>query len=153
MIDFVSKLFHLAPHDAARKLADDFGLHPTEPQAKALTIPKCAADEYDNTAYARRLHEGQCTSVLIAYECLLKEWRKKYAPHPGDKEWDRHFVAATGTLPQLSHLIDCLYSPDAAERASAMDELVTNGTLNDMIRFLDTQQVSNEGWDLDERIA
>ncbi len=153
VIDFVSKLFHLAPQDAARKLGDDFGLHPTEPQAKALTIPKCTADEYDNTAYAQRLHEGQCASVLIAYECLLKEWREKYAPHSGDKEWDRRFVAAMGTLPRLSYLIDCLYSPDAAEHASTMDKLVANGTLNDIIRFLDAQQVNNEGWDSDERIA
>lgn len=153
VIDFVSKLFHLASQDAARKLANDFGLHPTEPQAEALTIPKCTADEYDNTTNAQRLHEGQCASVLIAYKCLLKEWRKKYAPHPGDKEWDRHFVAAMGTLPRVSYLIDCIYSPDAAERASVMDELVANGTLNDIIRFLDAQQVSNEGWDSDERIA
>ena len=148
VIDFVGRLFNLAPYDAAVKIAADFGLHPTTPQAAVLPVPVRCDTEYDE-----RQREGKCAAVLIDYECLLKDWRNIYAPDREDETWDRHFTAAVSTLPQVTYLIDCLYSPDAAERAVVTHDLMADGTLDNIVSFMEAKKARNEGRCSDERAA
>lgn len=148
VIDFVGKLFNLSPYDAAVKIVHDFGLHPTTPQAAVLPVPARRNTEYDE-----RQREGRCAAVLIDYECMLKEWRDDYAPNMEDETWDHHFIAAVSTLPQVSYLIDWLYSPDTTERASLTNELMTDGTLDNIVSFMEAQKARNEGRCSDERAA
>ena len=158
VIDFVGKLFHLVPYEAAVKIADDFGLHPTTPRAAAMrnTVPTESASQawyaanpvlikqYEkqnkerNREQDQRRRERECASVLISFERLLKEWREKYEPGREDECWDRHFAAALKTLPQVSYLIDCLYSPDASERAAVVENLTEDGTMEKLVRFMET---------------
>lgn len=130
VIDFTAKLFALSPYDAAQKLAADFGIDPRTPSAVALTIPQIQRKT------SQREREGRCASVMIAYECLLKEWKIRYAPNNDTNEWDGHFAASCHALPQVSYLIDCLYSPDAKLREGIADELLADGTLDCIEQWL-----------------
>lgn len=98
-----------------------------------------SANENSDKNYMQRARESRCATALISYESLLKNWRAKYAPKQEDVEWDRHFIAALMTLPQLSYMIDCLYLPEAEERSSAANELMADGTLNNIISLINTQ--------------
>ena len=85
------------PYEAAKKLARDFGIDPHTPAA--VTMPK------GKTVWQQRRDEGYCASVLIDYECLLKQWQRKYAPAVPEAPWDERFVTACNTLPSLSGLL------------------------------------------------
>jgi len=150
VIDFVGKLFNLCLYDAAKKIAKDFGIWPGSPQAAAKVIALRSANENSNKKYAQRARESRCAAALIGYEALLKKWRVQYTPKQEDAEWDHHFTAALMTLPQLSYLIDCLYSPDAEERSSVANELMADGTLNNIVSLINSQ---NERRKPDERAA
>ncbi len=150
VIDFVGKLFSLRPYEAAKKIARDFGIWPGTPQAAAMVALIHPADKNSNREYAQRVRESRCASALIDYESLLKNWRALYAPNQKDVEWDDHFTAALRTLPELSHLIDCLHSPDAEERSRVANELMADGTLNTIVSFIDSQ---TERGKPDERAA
>ncbi len=149
VIDFVGKLFSLCPYEAAKKIARDFGIWPGTPQAAAKFAPIRPADENSNKEYAQRVRESRCAKALIDYESLLKSWRALYAPNQKDVEWDDHFTAALRTLPELSYLIDCLYSPDAEERCRVANELMAEGTLNTIVSLIESQK----GGKPDERAA
>ncbi len=149
VIDFVGKLFGLRPYDAAKKIANDFGIWPGTPQAAAMVAPIRPADENSNKEYAQRVRESRCASALVDYELLLNNWRVLYAPNQEDIEWDDHFTAAVMTLPELSYLIDCLYSPDAEERSHVANKLMADGTMNNIVSLIDSQK----GGKPDERAA
>ena len=123
VIDFVSRLFSLTPYLAARKLAEDFGLHPAPDGAAALPVPTCQPAE------SAREREKRCASVLTAYEQLLKSWKECYAPSEHESDWDVRYIAVCNALPQVSYMLDCLTSADAAERARMADKLLHGQTL------------------------
>ena len=82
------------------------------------------------TVWQQRKDEGYCASVLIDYEYLLKQWQHKYAPAISEAPWDERFVTACNTLPSLSGLLDCLYSPDAELRKNTAEALVKTGAIS-----------------------
>ena len=82
------------------------------------------------TVWQQRKDEGYCASVLIDYECLLKQWQRKYAPATPEAPWDERFVTACNTLPSIAGLLDCLYSPDAELRKDTADALVRTGAIS-----------------------
>lgn len=130
VIDFVSHLFGITPYQAAWKLAEDFGLRPSPPNAAALAVPK---HEPVETA---RNREGCCASILTAYERLLKSWKECYAPSDPESDWNGRYIAACNALPQVSYLLDCLTSADAKERAETADALLQDHTLDQIVSFL-----------------
>ena len=82
-----------------------------------------------------REREGHCAAVLIEYERLLKNRQRRFSPvHPSD-EWDDRFVSASHALPQVSHLIDCLYDADSVIRKDTADSLLGDGTLRSIERW------------------
>ena len=122
VIDFVSKLFHLRPLDAAKKLASDFGIDPTTPAATAVPVSAHAEQA------RQRKKESACASILIDYECLLKERKARFAPSPDDEIWDIRFVEACEKLPIISELIDTLYSPDSELRRTITEGMEKHGS-------------------------
>lgn len=132
VIDFVGKLFHLRPLEAAKKLAADLGIDPTTP-ASAAAIPVSAYAEQ----VRQREKEAACASILIDYECLLKERKARFAPSPDDEIWDIHFAEACEKLPYISHLIDTLYSADPEIRMNTAHDLLHSGALDSIQAQLD----------------
>lgn len=136
VIDFTGRLFGLSPLEAAKKLAVDFSVDPNTPVSAALAPP--------HIQQSQREHEGRCASVLIDYECLLKNRLRRFAPVHFSDDWDKRFASAGHSLPQVSHLIDCLYSADEILRRNTANSLLNDGT----IRKIETWNATHreEGW-------
>ena len=85
VIAFTAKLFRIAPLDAAKKLAADFGLREAKPSVLTkLQIYKTQAE-----------NEKLCFHVLQEYLCILQDWKTKYAPKTPDDEPDPRYVEAS----------------------------------------------------------
>lgn len=125
VIDFVARLFSLTLYLAAQKLAADFGLDPHTPIGAILLAPK-----------KQMADVSHCAALMIDCECLLKRWKERYAPGIDDVRWHDRFATACNALPQLGFLIDCLYSPDSAERNNTAESLTKDGTITLIDHFL-----------------
>lgn len=123
VIDFTGRLFGLSVLEAAKKLAVDFGIDPNTPVSAALAPPRIQQRE------SRRAREGRCASALINYECLLKNRLRRFAPVHSSDSWDERFVSSGHSLPQVSYLIDCLYSADGTLRRNTADSLLNDDTI------------------------
>lgn len=129
VIDFMSKLYGIRPYEAAKKLAADFNLDPNSP-ASVAAIPAYKAQ------MQQRHSESDCASILIDYECMLKEWKSAYAPTPKDTVWDIRFAEACKELPYITQLIEHLYSADASLRKETVRYIIDGGTLDRVQRRL-----------------
>lgn len=93
VIDLVAELFNLSPYEAARKIAEDFGIDPDKPpEAAALAKPR------HPMIRAFRDDERYCQRVLCDYLHLLEDWKVQYAPASMDEEPDDRFVEACQML-------------------------------------------------------
>ena len=86
-------------------------------------------------------------------ERTLKKWKEDFAPeNPSDETWDERFVFALCHLAEVSHVIDCLLSPDAHERKETMAMLGETNMLSSLEVILD-QHVMEERDDGSDRAA
>ncbi len=131
VIDFVGKLFGISPYDAAQKIAADFGLNPDAPSASVAVVQAQKNDEKN-----QRESERRCIRVLTEYEGALKTMKDGLAPKNPDEEWNSRFGDACHSLPQVSWLIDSLYSASAEERMEMICALSESGTLGEIEAWL-----------------
>ena len=123
VIDFTARLFGLRPWDAARKLAADFHIDPNTP------APAAGPTKWQRQADQRE-KEARCTSVLTAYERLLKQKQAEYAPKPGGQEWDARYGEACHQLQGIGNFLDMLYSTDEQERKDTAEALIRTGAID-----------------------
>ena len=103
VIDFAARLFGISLKDAAKKLAEDFGINPRPPAQSE--IPNCHAEP-------TRDRERLCISVLREYLRHLRIWQLRYQPEkPGDPIHPC-FAEAMKALPTVNHFLDCLLGND-----------------------------------------
>ncbi len=121
VIDFTDRLFGLQPYEAAKKLAEDFGIRPLPP-GQSTAIPKLPAE------LSERKEEQRVLGLLIDYERLLMKWKKEYAPAMPDKEQTRKVCDAP---PQNQR--------ERGEHAQAQRRAFVKGRMH-MIRFFFLQQ-------------
>ena len=143
VIDLTAKLFGFSLYEAAKKLADDFGIRPLPP-TQGAAIPKIPA------ALSAQKEEQRVLSRLVNCERTLKKWKEDFAPeNPSDETWDERFVFALRHLTEVSHVIDCLLSPDANERKEMMAMLEETNMLSSLEAALDqhTMEVRDDGSD------
>ena len=145
VIDFVSRVFSMTLYEAAMKLARDFGFDPNAPASAAL--PKRELE------WQQRKDEGYCASVLIRYECHLKQEQRQYAPVGPDDPWDERFASACFTLPSVADLLDCLYSPDAELRKDTADALVKSGAISRVESILNGDEGEKQDVRPDAKLA
>lgn len=124
VIDLVSKLFHLDLYEAARKLADDFGLDPEHP-------PSSPAPLKPNYPFRQAVRDDElyCARVLCDYLDLLEDWKTLYAPLSMDDEPDDRFVEACQMLDHISFLADMLLFGDPEDRLEAIQVLMKDGMI------------------------
>ena len=93
------------------------------------------------SAYAEQVRqrekEAACASILIDYECLLKERKARFAPSPDDEIWDIRFAEACEKLPIISELIDTIYSPDPELRKTITEGMEKFGSLESLQTQID----------------
>ena len=126
VIDLTCKLFDVAPIDAAKQLAVDFGIDTDKEYIKQSVVvrhPKVKAFRED---------EMYCFRVLSDYLHLLEDWKTRYAPKTADEEYDDRFIEACQMLDYIEYLVDFLIVGELAERVLAVKELLTGGTIQDL---------------------
>lgn len=112
--DLVAALFHLAPLEAAKKVAADFGVG-----YDAHSPPKpCTARKRPG---AVRAGEERAYRVLCLYLHRLQAWREEYAPAPEDGEWHPLFVEALREIDRVDYLLDILLYGESEEKAALVN--------------------------------
>ena len=125
VIDLVAKLFNLSSYDAAKKLADDFGIDPDKPPAAAaLRKPKYPL------AKAFQREELHCQRVLCDYLHLLERWKVQCAPKTPEDTIDDCFVEACQMLDYIEDLADILTFAELEVRVKTVDMLQKDGMID-----------------------
>ena len=124
VIDLVARLFGLSSYEAARKLAQDFGIEPDKPPA-AIALPKLERP----LLKAHRQEEVRCLRVLCDYLHLLESWKVQYAPKTPEDALDDKFVEACQMLDYVEFLADLLVAADLEQRVKIVDRLNQDGLI------------------------
>lgn len=128
VIDLTAQLFGLSSFQAARKLAQDFGLSPDKPPSGAVALPKPSTGSSD----AQKEDVAYCLRVLHDYRDLLTRWQTKFAPLSTEEPLDERFVEALHMMAIVDDLIDCLAFGPASKKAAAAKRLL-DGQLLPMV--------------------
>ena len=129
VIDFTARLFGISLKDAAKKLAEDFGIDPR---------PPTQSDIHTLHAEPTRDRERLCICVLRDYLRLLRIWQLRYRPEePGDPIHPR-FAEAMKALPTVNHLLDCLLGNNLLLAEKTAEMLCDNGHIQRLSEYLKT---------------
>ena len=132
VIDLVSQLFDLSPYEAAKKIAEDFGIDPDKPPtAAALAKPK------HPMINAIRDDERYCHRVLWDYLHLLTDWKVQYAPTSMDEDPDDRFVETCQMLDYVKCLADILAFGNPEDRVVTVKTLMKDGMITGLEARLD----------------
>ena len=134
VIDLTARLFDLSSFQAARKLAQDFGLSPDKPPSGAVALPKPPALPSD----AEQEDISYCIRVLHDYHDLLIQWRTEFAPLSPEEPLNDRFVEALHMLATVDDLIDRLAFGPASQKAANAKRLLDGQLLPRMEARLDT---------------
>ena len=143
VIDFVAKLYGLSLHEAAKKLAYDFGIQTDKPPSIAMQ------EKWNRKTEAQRLRETEklCFSALMEYMKLLQEWKRLYAPRTPEEKWHPHFVEVCEHLDYVEYMVDLLIMGDSYERNEVIDRMLTDGKLEKLQNHL---KKHGEGWSYEQ---
>ena len=125
VIDLVAKLFNLSSYDAAKKLADDFGIDPDKPPAAAAL--RKTKYPLAKTFQNETLH---CQRILCDYLHLLEHWKVQYAPKTPEDTMDDRFVEACQMLDYIEDLADILTFAELEVRVKTVDMLQKDGMID-----------------------
>ena len=145
VIDFVARYFGISPYEAAKKLAEDFGVDPNV--HVALLKPK--------RSYLEKFREDErtCFSVLVDYLRLLQKWKVQYAPRTRDeKDWDDRFVEACQMLSVIEHLVDLFMVAELEKHISMVEMLMKEDTIYSLKKRMERLR-KEECYDKEQEIA
>ena len=126
VIDLAAQFFGLTNHEAAKRLAMDFGIRSYTSSTKINSkIP------YEQTRQFRE-DEQECYLALLGYLKLLELWEQKYQPTPGS-EPDPRFTEACQMKSYVEYLCDIFITGSTAERVSAIHDLKSH--LDELISY------------------
>ena len=141
VIDLTARLFDLSSFQAARKLAQDFGLSPDKPPSGAIALPKppslLSDDQQEDIAY--------CIRVLHDYRDLLIRWRTEFVPLSVEEPLDDRFVEALHMLAFVDVLIDCVTFGPTSKKSAAAKRLLDGQLLpmvEDRLNSLDRKEAA-----------
>ena len=121
VIHFTAKLFGLSNKEAARKLADDFGIRvrkgrpPNRRSLKKNRRLELMAKRFITTE--KDFYKG-----LTEYFHTLRNWKETLAPKSPDEEWDEKFCEALLNLSKIEYVLDYYLTADLEERIDIMNE-------------------------------
>ena len=119
VVDLTTRLFDLSAHEAARKLAADFGIAERRPSVPAkLNHYKTPAD-----------NQQLCFRVLREYLHILQDWKEKYAPQTPEDELHPHFVEACHMLECTQYILDLLTIGSYEERTELVNDMMKDNKI------------------------
>ena len=128
VIDLTAQLFGLSSFQAARKLAQDFGLSSDKPPSGAIALPTPPASPSD----AQQEEISYCLRALHDYRDLLTRWQTEFAPLSPEEPLAGRFVEALHMMAVVDDLIDCLAFGPTSKKAAAAKRLL-DGQLLPMV--------------------
>ena len=134
VIDLTARLFDLSSLQAARKMAQDFGLGPDKPPSGAVALPKPPIAPSN----AQQEDIAHCLRVLYDYRNLLTRWRTEFAPLSPEKSLDDRFVEALHMLDVVDDLMDRLAFGPTSQKVTTAKRLLDGQLLPRMEARLDT---------------
>ena len=129
-IHLTAKLSGVSDREAAKKLAEDFGVQ----KEKESMLAKLG--RFQEQAEQERL----CFRVLRDYLHLLEEWRTTYAPKTPDEELDDRFVEALLMVDCIEYLLDTLTAGKSEERAEVVKTLHADGKINRLQEYTERKK-------------
>ena len=124
-INFTAEYLNLSKLDAARKLADDFGIRYEEKEEDWHRPPVRAAPAGPSLTPAQEYQkaENRCYRAYCDYFHLLKSWMENRRPQSPDDELDDLFVVACHKLAYVEYVLDDIFlSGTIEERAEFVRE-------------------------------
>ena len=119
VITFVADFFHLAPLEAAKKLAEDFQIPIFTDNAKKRNTSK-KKEKPKRTWYQteKKFEEWEQESIRILsdYLHLLGEWKIRYAPKTPGEEWKAEFIEACQQIEKINYNLDLLVFGELQDR-------------------------------------
>lgn len=111
VITFVADFFHLAPLEAAKKLAEDFQISIFVDNSRKRNISK-KKEKSKRTLYQteKKFEEWERESIRILsdYLHLLEECKARYAPKTPDEEWKAEFIESCQQIEKINYYLDLL---------------------------------------------
>ena len=129
-IHLTAKLFGVTDQEAARKLAEDFGVQ----SEKKSILAKL--NRFQEQAEQERL----CFRVLQDYLHLLEGWRTTYAPKTPDEELDDRFVESLQMYDCIEYLLDMLTAGKSEERAEVVKALLVDGKMTRLQEYTERKK-------------
>lgn len=122
VIDYVANLFGLSKKDAAKKLAEDFGIvydkwKPPDKERKCIPVVK--KKPLHIQFKEAKLHFWR---VITDYYHLLCAWKEEYAPKDPEDEWDERFVEALQNITQLEYVMDTFLEGDLETQVDIIND-------------------------------
>lgn len=119
VITFVADYFHLAPLEAAKKLAEDFQI-PIHTDTAGKRNKRRKKEKPKRTLYQteRKFEEWEQESIRILsdYLHLLEEWKVSYAPKSPGEEWKAEFIEACRQIEKTNYYLDVLMFGELQDR-------------------------------------
>ena len=131
VIDFAARLFDLSPREAAKKLAEDFGIIPRPPTE--VHIPKRHAEPCPDS-------ERLCICVLRDYLRLLRIWRVRYEPVEPGAPMDDSFVKSCQMEATINFFLDVLLAGDPALRERVLGLLLKDGSIYELQAYVEKKE-------------
>ncbi len=119
VIHFTEKFFGITSYEAAKKLADDFGISMEKEQKKSKTISKKIKSRKKNPYQLMQKFEKwekYCIRILSEYLHLLEEWKLQYAPRYLEDEWKDEFLEDCNHREITEYYLDILLDGDLSDR-------------------------------------
>ena len=131
VIDFAARLFDLSPREAAKKLAEDFGIIPRPPTE--VHIPKRHAEPCLDS-------ERLCIFILRDYLRLLRIWRLRYEPAAPGEPMDDRFMESCQMEATINFFLDALIVGDPALRERVLGVLLKDGSIYELQAYVEKQK-------------
>ena len=125
VIDLTAALCGVNKYDAARKLAQDFGVD------YEILHPDMVAVQKKYTDRKRQAERERKVFIALTERLyLLRDWIVRYAPKTPDEELDPRFVEACLDLARVEYLVDILCTGDEIERREVVKMVLTGDIKN-----------------------
>ncbi len=119
-ISFVSRYFDLRPVEAAKKLANDFGISYDE---KTYTPSRTRPNPKISAELEAKKKELLCYRTLCSYLHQLQQWQTDYAPETPGEEYHPLFVEALQKTSYVEYILDEVFlNGGAADKAAFIRE-------------------------------
>lgn len=128
VIDFTARLFGISLKDAAKILAENFGITPRPPTE--VHIPKRHAEPCPDS-------EQLCICVLRDYLRLLRIWRVRYEPAVPGVPMDDRFVESCQMETTVNFFLDALITGDPALRERVLGLLLKGGSIYELQAYVE----------------